>query len=133
MGHLLGGTKMTADAPRKWYSSQAFAWGVLLLSVCTTAHAQYWTQYDQGTAPQHAAGVASLGSYESTEIGTVNLSNGALNIHLPLATVGGRGFSLPISLNYSSKVWSVAKDNTPDLFYSQDVLAAYADYGGNNS
>ena len=83
---------------------------ILLVSFYVSADGQTWTQYDQGTPPQHAAGVSPLGSYQSTELGTVNLSNGSLNIALPMGTVGGRGFSLPLSLNFSSKVWSVAHD-----------------------
>jgi RHS repeat-associated protein len=43
-------------------------------------------------------------------LGTINLANGALNIKLPLGEVGGRGFSVPISLNHSSKVWSLSGD-----------------------
>jgi hypothetical protein len=31
---------------------------------------------------------------------------------LPLGTAGGRGFNIPITLNYSGKVWSTAHDTT---------------------
>src|SRR5205814_8496201 len=62
-------------------------------------------------------------------MGTVNLSNGALNINLPLGTVGGRGFSIPIPLNYSSKIWSVAKDTTSDPFNQHQYSVAFASYG----
>src|SRR5262245_55114120 len=67
------------------------------------------SQYDRGMPPQQAAGVSSLGSYASADLGVVNLSNGALSINLPLGQVGGRGFSAPISLNHSSKLWSATK------------------------
>jgi RHS repeat-associated protein len=77
-----------------------------LVSVCLTATAQEQSQYDRGTPPQHAAGVSAIGSYISADIGTINLSNGSLNFRLPLGNVGGRGFWLPLTLNYSSKVWS---------------------------
>jgi len=97
--------------------------------VCARVEAQSWTQYDQATPPQHASGVSPFGSYVSTEIGTVSLTNGALNIHLPLATVGGRGFSIPISLNYSSKVWSVAKDADTNPWNGSEDVTAYANYG----
>ena len=100
----------------------------LLLAFCLTAYGQ-WTQYDQGTPPQHATGVSPFGSYISTELGTVSLTNGALNIHLPLTTVGGRGMSVPISLNYSSKVWSVAKETDSNPWNGVESLAAYATYG----
>ena len=102
---------------------------LVLLGSWSTVRGQLWTQYDQGTPPQHAIGVSPVGSYVSTEIGTVNLSNGALNIHLPLGSVGGRGFSIPISLNYSSKVWSVAKDTVADPFNQHQYVVAYAAYG----
>jgi RHS repeat-associated protein len=69
-------------------------------------------QYDRGTPPQHAAGVSPLGSYTSADLGAINLSNGGLNFKLPLATIGGRGFSIPLSLNYSSKVWSASRDSS---------------------
>ncbi len=104
--------------------------GLVNFTIWMTVQGQNWSQYDQGTPPQHAIGVAPLGNYISTDVGTINLSNGALNIALPLATVGGRGSSLPISLNYSSKVWSVAKDNTTNYPYNENQLVfAYADYG----
>src|SRR5262245_17515660 len=80
---------------------------VLMFTCCLSAFAQGdVSQYDKGTPPQHAAGVSSFGSYISTDLGVVNLSNGALSIKLPLGQVGGRGFWAPISLNYNSKVWS---------------------------
>src|SRR5262249_10168646 len=46
---------------------------VLLVTFCLIAQGQTWTQYDQGTPPQHAAGVSPLGSYLSTDLGTVSL------------------------------------------------------------
>jgi YD repeat-containing protein len=70
------------------------------------AGAQTTTQFDQGTPPEHLAGVSQIGSYITTELGTVNLSNGALNLKIPLGQVGGRGLWLPLTLNYSSKIWS---------------------------
>ncbi|MEK6300230.1 MAG: RHS repeat-associated core domain-containing protein [Acidobacteriota bacterium] len=77
-----------------------------LLILGLTAIAQEQSQYDRGTPPQHTAGVSSLGSYTSADIGTINLSNGSLNFKLPLGSVGGRGFWLPLTLNYSNKLWS---------------------------
>ena len=103
-----------------------------LLSFSSLTLGQEQSQYDKGTPPQHAAGVSSLGSYSSTEIGSVNLSNGALNLKIPLATVGGRGFSIPLTLNYSSKVWSASIDTALDN-QSQPFQAAYADYAQGDS
>jgi RHS repeat-associated protein len=103
-----------------------------LLSFSSLTFGQEQSQYDKGTPPQHAAGVSSLGSYSSTEIGSVNLSNGALNSKIPLATIGGRGFSIPLTLNYSSKVWSASLDTALDN-QSQPFQAAYADYAQGDS
>ncbi len=80
---------------------------IIFLCLSIGARAQNESsQYDRGTPPQHAAGISSVGSYISTDLGTINLTNGSLNFSIPLGQVGGRGFSLPINLNYSSKVWS---------------------------
>ncbi|MEK6300492.1 MAG: RHS repeat-associated core domain-containing protein [Acidobacteriota bacterium] len=79
---------------------------VALLIPGLTVIAQEQSQYDRGTPPQHTAGISSLGSYISADIGTINLSNGSLNFKLPLGSVGGRGFWLPLTLNYSNKLWS---------------------------
>jgi RHS repeat-associated protein len=91
---------------------------VILLALIACLGTLTWgqqTQYDKGTPPQFAAGVSSFGSYNSVELGTVNLSNGSLNLKLPLGSVGGRGFSIPITLNYSSKVWSAGRDSDFDI------------------
>src|SRR5215475_14656676 len=91
-----------------------FSFAFALIFTCglsVFAQQQDVSQYDKGTPPQHAAGVSSFGSYISTDLGVVNLSNGALSIKLPLGQVGGRGFWAPISLNYSSKLWSASKSD----------------------
>ncbi len=106
---------------------------IVLVALCLTVHAQTWTQYDQGTPPQHAAGVSPLGSYISTDLGTINVSNGALNIKLLMGGSGGRGFWLPVTLNYSNKVWSVQHDTTYDPRHQTDVSVAYASYGAEES
>src|SRR5262245_36590686 len=108
---------------------------VLMFTCCLSAFAQGdVSQYDKGTPPQHAAGVSSFGSYISTDLGVVNLSNGALSIKLPLGQVGGRGFWAPISLNYSSKLWSAIKgletNPWPPPGHRESVaFAAYDDPG----
>ena len=110
---------------------------VLFSSLCVEA--QEHSQYDRGTPPQHAAGISSLGSYTSADIGNINLANGALNFKLPLGEVGGRGVSLPITLNYGSKMWSASRgsdwDNSQDPPHGpverKVVYGSYAeaDYG----
>ena len=86
----------------------------LVLLSSATICAQDQSQYDHGTPPQHAAGLSAIGSYVSSDLGTVNLSNGSLNFKLPLGSVGGRGFSLPLTLNYSNKVWSATRSTAFD-------------------
>lgn len=78
----------------------------MLAAIRLTAAAQDQGQYDRGTPPQHSAGVSAIGSYISADIGTINLSNGSVNFRLPMGSVGGRGFWLPLTLNYTSKLWS---------------------------
>ena len=97
-----------------------------LMLTSTSIFAQGASQYDRGTPPQHAGGVSSFGSYTSADLGTVNLSNGSLNLAIPLGTVGGRGFAIPITLNYSSKVWSVSKETD---YVDNSSTVAYASYG----
>src|SRR5690349_21478595 len=89
--------------------------------------AQTSTQYDRATPPQHVAGVSSVGSYVSNELGTVNLSNGSLNFKIPIGSVGERGFSVPLTLNYSSKVWSATTDTDVNQSGVEKPVA-YADY-----
>lgn len=84
---------------------------MLVISCSSTANAQAQNQYDKSTPPQFAAGVSPLGSYTSADMGTVNLSNGALNLKLAMGSIGGRGgIALPITLNWSSKIWSASID-----------------------
>ena len=63
---------------------------ILCILICFIAANGQQTQYDKGTPPQLAAGVSAPGSYMSTELGTVNLSNGGLNLNIPLGTVKAR-------------------------------------------
>jgi YD repeat-containing protein len=112
-----------------------FSFAFALMFTCgLSAFAQQedTSQYDRGTPPQHAAGVSSFGSYLSTDLGVVNLSNGALSIKLPLGQVGGRGFWAPISLNYGSKLWSASKSDEfvpepPPGHRERVVFAVYDD------
>src|SRR5258708_11412423 len=78
--------------------------GAICVLGCTVMAQE--SQYDHGTPPQHAAGIATIGSYMSADLGTVNLSNGSLNFKIPIGEVGGRGFSIPLTINYSNKLWS---------------------------
>ena len=103
-----------------------------LTGLSSLTFGQEQSQYDKATPPQHSAGVSQLGSYTSTEFGSVNLSNGTLNLKIPLAAVGGRGLSIPLTLNYSSKVWSASMDTALDN-QSQSFQAAYADYAQGDS
>src|SRR5215475_4595180 len=92
---------------------------------CLLAFAQTTSQYDRGTPPQLATGVSTLGSYLSADLGVINLSNGALNINLPIGKVGGRGLSIPILLNFDSKLWS-ARTGTQQVNDPQVHIETYA-------
>src|SRR5262245_7398078 len=112
----------------------SFAFALIFACGLSAFAQQDVSQYDRGTPPQHAAGVSPFGSYISTDIGVVNLSNGALSINLPLGQVGGRGFWAPISLNYGSKIWSAIKGLEtnpwpPPGHIESIVFAAYDDLG----
>ena len=101
----------------RWMTALA---AIVIVASTTPAQDNQMSQYDRGTPPQHAAGVSAIGSYMSADIGTINLSNGSLNFKLPLGSVGGRGFYLPLSLNYSSKMWSARRGtkivtNSPEI------------------
>lgn len=107
---------------------------LLIFGCLIEAHAQMQTQYDKGTPPQFAVGVSSLGSYTSTELGTVNLSNGSLNFNIPLGNIGGRGNAeLPLVLSYSSKVWSASIDVDTERESGTEQSVAYADYDNQSS
>src|SRR5260370_31729601 len=97
-----------------WIASVLGILTLVFVSAVST-FAQDRSQYDQGTPPQHGAGISAIGSYISTDLGTVNLSNGSLSFKLPLGNVGGRGFWLPLSVNYSSKVWSASMSTDIDF------------------
>ena len=108
---------------------------ILLMFGCLIqARAQTQTQYDKGTPPQFAAGVSSMGSYVSTELGTVNLCNGSLNFNIPLGKIGGRGnLELPLVLSYSSKVWSASMDVDTERESGTEQSVAFADYDNQSS
>src|SRR5437899_3177892 len=99
----------------------------LVFFCCSLPSLAQQNQYDRGTPPQHAAGVSPLGSYASADLGTVNLSNGALNLKFPIGSVGGRGVWLPLTLNWSSKIWSGSTDLETDRDGSTKTVA-YADF-----
>ncbi len=59
----------------------------------------------------------------------MNLSNGGLNINIPLGTIGGRGnVALPLSLSYSSKIWSATMDVDTERTSGSEQSVAFADY-----
>ncbi|MEK6303428.1 MAG: RHS repeat-associated core domain-containing protein [Acidobacteriota bacterium] len=98
---------------KRSYARRMLMTATVLIAACLRVMAQDVSQYDHGTPPQHAAGVSPIGSYMSADLGTVNLSNGSLNFSLPIGAVGGRGFWLPLTLNYRNKVWSALTGSTP--------------------
>src|SRR5262249_27758360 len=120
-GRLLGNSKTSIIAV------------FIILLGCRTAIADdpfKSSQFDHGVPPEHVAGVSQIGSYISDELGSVNLSNGSLNFKIPMGHVGGRGFWLPITLNYNNKIWTastatkVINEPTPGI----PIPVVFADY-----
>ncbi len=71
--------------------------------------------------PSNDTGTNPFGSY-STDAGNINLSNGNLNLNIPLVSLPGRnGHDFVLSLQYDSKIWtpSAAYSNTgEDITYT---------------
>jgi RHS repeat-associated protein len=106
----------------------SFVSAIVLLASLTALCQDEKSQYDKGTPPQHVAGVSDIGSYISVDLGTVNLSNGSLNFKIPLGQIGGRGFSIPLTLNYSSKIWSARRGDEFILDLNATRPFAFASY-----
>jgi hypothetical protein len=80
------------------------ALSVSLVVFTVATHAQANPNIDQGFHP--------YGSYEGGSVDTVSLSNGALNIQIPVVSYPQRGdLHLSFSLRYGSKAWSVAHNS----------------------
>jgi RHS repeat-associated protein len=105
---------MKSNMSHPTYILYSFLTITIIVSICLSVKAQSAGQYDRGTPPQNAAGVPSLDSYTSAEIGTVNLSNGGLTFSLPLGSVGGGDLGFPLTLDYNSKIWSTMRSTEVD-------------------
>ncbi|HEY3103755.1 MAG TPA: hypothetical protein VGJ69_09180, partial [Pyrinomonadaceae bacterium] len=112
----------------KFKATLITCFGLLFFVACWSVSFAQQNQYDKATPPQHAAGVSPLGSYTSVDFGTVNLSNGSLSLKFPIGSVGGRGFQLPLTLNWNSKLWSGSTDTDEDQDGSIKTVA-FADFG----
>jgi YD repeat-containing protein len=79
-------------------SSLLVGLGAPLLHAQTAPPTQITPSNDTGTNP--------YGSY-STDAGNVNLSNGNLNLNIPIVSLPGRnGHNFGLALQYDSKIWS---------------------------
>ena len=66
-------------------------------------------------------GVIAGVPYASTEFENINLTNGALNLNFPLATLQGRGgVSHGYQLTYSSKLWQTITNPVSDPYHEPD-------------
>ena len=66
-------------------------------------------------------GVIAGVPYASTDFEDINLTNGALNLHFPLATLQGRGgVTHGFGLRYSSKLWTTITNPVYNPFYEPD-------------
>src|SRR5712691_2637846 len=55
------------------------------------------------TSPDGETGEKPLGSYFSTDIDTVSMTNGNLHVSIPLFNVPGRELPLRLSMDYNSR------------------------------
>lgn len=80
---------------------------VLPLAVAATAHAQS----DYASIPPALAPGSPAGSYRLSDIDTVNLFNGSVNVHLPLTGISGRGGARDVAaLSWTSPArWQIVK------------------------
>src|SRR5262249_24369678 len=86
--------------------------GVWLVIISRSGFAQ--NSFDMGTPAEFKGGMSALSTYAQDKVETVNLANGNLNLHIALATLGGRGSaSFTVALNYNSKLWSPQHDVEP--------------------
>ena len=66
-------------------------------------------------------GVVAGVPYASTEFENINLTNGALNLNFPLATLQGRGgVSHGYQLTYNSKLWQTITNPVSDPYHEPD-------------
>lgn len=80
---------------------------VLPLAGAATAHAQS----DYASIPPALAPGSPTGSYRLSDIDTVNLFNGSVNVHLPLTGISGRGGARDVAaLSWTSPArWQIVK------------------------
>jgi len=62
-------------------------------------------------------GFPDYGSFITSQIDSVNLSNGGLSIRIPIFSRKGRGIDLAYSFKYESKLWVVDTSVIEDPFY----------------
>src|SRR5580765_6625899 len=80
---------------------------IILILLFATVSAWVQNATDIGVPAESKPGQSTASTYSMDKIETVNMANGNLSLHIPLATIGGRGSaSFTIALSYNSKVWS---------------------------
>src|SRR6266550_953716 len=85
--------------------------GAISLRAQTVPPAQITPSNDTGTNP--------YGSY-STDAGNISLSNGNLNLNIPIISLPGRnGHNFVLALQYDSKIWSPSAtyNSSTDITY----------------
>ena len=74
-------------------------------------------------------GVNKTGAYSVSDIENINLTNGNVNLSIPLASlppIAGGKLSWTIRAEYSSKVWDVKSDQSdPDSYHTQPYTTQY--------
>jgi len=94
---------------------------LLILLAARTVHGQ--TSYDTTATAQ--TGEKVLGSYFSTDIDSVSLTNGQLHLSIPVFSIPGRELPLRFSLDYNSRFF----EKRLVLTEEQDWIPLYEWYG----
>lgn len=91
----------------------------------------------QQTAARPDRGIGPIGTFSASDIDTVNLANGDLNISIPLASLppmAGGKLSFGFTAVYNSKVWNVVRRQVltrePPIYNYVEDIVQMADNGG---
>src|SRR5215470_15513186 len=124
--------RMRLNAGKTTNSFRRLAFCLLAL-VALTSRAS--AQNGAESAFQPDRGKTSPGTYSINDIENINLTNGNLNLSIPLASlppVAGGKLSLTLNAFYNSKMWDLKSDQYgPDSYHLDPYSIKYIDRGEN--
>jgi len=85
--------------------------------------------YGQNAAARPDRGISASGSYAVSDIESINLTNGNLNLSIPLASLppmAGGKLGLTVRAVYNSKVWDVVREERHSNPAYEETLFTYA-------